>query len=62
MPELPEVETVARQLREGRKLRESRQEYVTDGAPGAAQSAIDRPSLIGRTILETRVLDRKSVV
>ncbi len=61
MPELPEVETVARQLREGRKLRESRQEYVTDGAPGAAQSAIDRPSLIGRTILETRVLWAREV-
>jgi formamidopyrimidine-DNA glycosylase len=40
MPELPEVETIARQLREGR----------TDRASGLAI-----PPLVGRTILETHV-------
>ncbi len=40
MPELPEVETIARQLREGR----------TDRATGLAV-----PPLVGRTILATRV-------
>jgi formamidopyrimidine-DNA glycosylase len=43
MPELPEVETVARQLRAGR-----------EDAPTATQTRV--PPLVGRTIVETQVL------
>jgi formamidopyrimidine-DNA glycosylase len=49
MPELPEVETIARQLRDGR------QEYAANALPP------ESPSLVGRTILETHVLWAREV-
>jgi len=51
MPELPEVETIARQLRDGRESREGRTEYDT----------IAVPSLVGRIILETHVMWAREV-
>lgn len=59
MPELPEVETIARQLREGRTVRDDHQEYVAD-AP-ATTAPVDSLSLLGRTIVETQVLWAREV-
>ncbi len=57
MPELPEVETIARQLRDGR------QDAAHGARPPADRRAhaIDFPALVGRTIIETRVLWAREV-